>query len=278
MTSTMRSAICVSFDLHNSIYIFWGARDLEFWKFCLADSLPLHTLRKGNDAIDVLSYADSTKKKEKRKGDRHTPPCQVENVSMLRETWAEAQGPSPCEAANDGIEVKRKVSLQEGNKLEVPRCLKIKASRNNRTILTLDKMTSWTEHERRRSRGMRKATGDSTCHSLTQEAAPSEEPNEIQLPIARRTMTVHDIMSMSRHFFHPTSATSRIDASCPIDTSCPSHLRDLLLNTLHISLPMQPTSFMYISLQKQTSFLQHGARLVSWIKLGVLVRADWKFS
>ena len=104
---------------------FWGARDLEFWKFCLADSLPLHTLRKGNDAIDVLSYADSTRKKEKWKGDRHTPPCQVENVSMLRETWAEAQGPSPCEAANDGIEVKRKVSLQEGNKLEVPRCLKI---------------------------------------------------------------------------------------------------------------------------------------------------------
>ena len=168
---------------------FWGARDLEFWKFCLADSLPLHTLRKGNDAIDVLSYADSTKKKEKRKGDRHTPPCQVENVSMLRETWAEAQGPSPCEAANDGIEVKRKVSLQEGNKLEVPRCLKIKASRNNRTILTLDMMTSWTEHERRRRRrGMRKATGDSTCHSLTQEAAPSEEPNEIQLPIARHTI------------------------------------------------------------------------------------------
>ena len=68
---------------------------------------------------------------------------------------------------------------------------------------------------------------------------------------------------MSRHFFHPTSATSRIDASCPIDTSCPSHLRDLLLNTLHISLPMQPTSFMCISLRKQTSFLQHGARLVS---------------
>mmetsp|Transcript_16765 Transcript_16765/g.28517 ORF Transcript_16765/g.28517 Transcript_16765/m.28517 type:complete len:87 (-) Transcript_16765:174-434(-) len=46
------------------------------------------------------------------------------------------------EAANDGIEVKRKVPLQEGNKLEVPRCLKIKASRNNRTILTLDMMTS----------------------------------------------------------------------------------------------------------------------------------------
>ena len=180
---------------------FWGARDLEFWKFCLADSLPLHTLRKGNDAIDVLSYADSTKKKEKRKGDRHTPPCQVENVSMLRETWAEAQGPSPCEAANDGIEVKRKVSLQEGNKLEVPRCLKIKASRNNRTRLTLDMMTSWTEHERRRRRGMRKATGDSTCHSLTQEAAPSEEPNEIQLPIARRTIdsfkVIHQVISVN---------------------------------------------------------------------------------
>ena len=193
MTSTMRSAICVSFDLHNSIYIFWGARDLEFWKFCLADSLPLHTLRKGNDAIDVLSYADSTKMKEKRKGDRHTPPCQVENVSMLRETWAEAQGPSPCEAANDGIEVKRKVSLQEGNKLEVPRCLKIKASRNNRTILTLDMMTSWTEHERRkRRRGMRKATGDSTCHSLTQEAAPRRSLMKYNCRSLATQLTMHN--------------------------------------------------------------------------------------
>ena len=87
-------------------------------------------------------------------------------------------------------------------------------------------------------------------------------------------------MSMSCHFFHfhPTSATSRIDVSCPIDASCPSHLRDLLLNTLHLSLPMQLASFMYISLRWQTSFLQHGARLVSWIELGVLVRADWKCS
>ena len=184
----MRSSICVSFDLHNSIYTFLGARDLEFWKFCLADSL-LYTLCE-RETMQSMSYHMPTPRKWKRD--------EKDIITLLLVRWkTSACSEKHEQKLRDPVlvkrrmtaSVKRKVLLQEGNKLEVPRCLKIKASRNNRTILTLDMMTSWTEHERRRRRrGMRKATGDSTCHSLTQEAAPSEEPNEIQLPIARRTI------------------------------------------------------------------------------------------
>eukprot|EP00985_Skeletonema_marinoi_P002781 scaffold1149_cov173-Skeletonema_marinoi.AAC.1 len=96
--------------------------------------------------MQSMSYHMPTPRKRKRNKKEtvtlllvrwKTSACSEKHEQKLRDPV-----PSPCEAANDGIEVKRKVSLQEGNKLEVPRCLKIKASRNNRTILTLDMMTS----------------------------------------------------------------------------------------------------------------------------------------
>jgi len=84
MTSTMRSAICVSFDLHNSIYIFLRSQRFRILKI-LPRRQPSSThYAKGKRCNRCPIMPTPRKKKDKRKGGSRTPPSSPEDTGKRK--------------------------------------------------------------------------------------------------------------------------------------------------------------------------------------------------
>ena len=133
--STMRSAICVSFDLHNSIYIFLRSQRFRILKI-LPCRQPL--CEKGNNA-SMSYHCRLYERRIVRQKETvalllvrwKSSVCSERHEQKLREPVLEAE----ASRSKESITTRR-------NQTRDAQMLKIKASRNNRTLLTLDMMTS----------------------------------------------------------------------------------------------------------------------------------------